>query len=325
MVDLSQEVYSLIAFLSKLPIATGGLMLGLVSLSKLYSEMELTVISALLFLCGFQLFILLFAKIIFAFPSVLKDMQNPIIASISPTIPMGTMVLASIMKNYSSFALMGTIIWYVAIAMQVTIIAYFSYQFLWKKSLSLQDVYPSWSIIFVGLGIIPNTTGAEIPLFTQWIFWIVLFNFVIIFPMIVFRLVKYKLGEPTKPLLTLLAAPGSICLAGYVNLFDTYANGLVITLLVISQAMYMIVLVQLPKLLQLPFYPSFAAFTFPLVISATALVTTVQALHISSFNWLAGFEVIIASCVVVYVFVRYNIYLMRLRIAERIEAEMRSV
>ncbi|WP_253896245.1 TDT family transporter [Solibacillus sp. R5-41] len=300
-------------FLSKLPIATGGLMLALVSLSKLYSVMEMTVMSVLFFLCGLPLFILLFAKIIFAFRSVVQDMQNPIIASISPTIPMGTMVLASIMENYSILAPIASTIWYVAVVMQLMIVGYFSYRFIWKKTLALQDVYPSWFIIFVGLGIIPNTTGDQIPQFAQWIFWIVLINYLILLPMIIVRLFKHELGEPAKPLFTLLAAPGSICLAGYLNLFDTYVNGLVFILLIISQAMYIVVLVQLPKLLQLPFYPSFAAFTFPLVISATALVTTARAMAIPSFNWLAGIEIVIASCVVVYVFVRYNIYFIRLR------------
>lgn len=303
------------AFLSKLPIATGGLMLALVSLSKLYSVMDMTIMSAVFFLCGLPLFLLLFAKILFAFPSVVKDMQNPIIASISPTIPMGTMVLASIMENYSFLAPIASTIWYVAVVMQLMIVGYFGYRFILKKTLTLQDVYPSWFIIFVGLGIIPNTTGTQNPQFAQWIFWIVLINYMILLPMIIVRLFKHELGEPAKPLLTLLAAPGSICLAGYLNLFDTYENWLVFILLIISQAMYIVVLVQLPKLLQLPFYPSFAAFTFPLVISATALVTTARAMDIPSFNWLAGIEIAIASCVVVYVFVRYNIYFIRLRTA----------
>ncbi|MEG0471068.1 MAG: TDT family transporter [Solibacillus sp.] len=303
------------AFLTRLPIATGGLMLALVSLSKLYSVMNMTMMSTLFFLCGLPLFLLLVAKLIFAFPSVVQDMQNPIIASISPTIPMGTMVLASIMESYSFFAPIATIIWYVAVVMQLAIVGYFSYRFLWKKTLSLQDVYPSWFIIFVGLGIIPNTTGGQIPQFAHWIFWIALINYLLLLPMIIVRLLKHEMGEPAKPLLTLLAAPGSICLAGYLNLFDTYNNWFVFILLIISQAMYIVVLVHLPKLLQLPFYPSFAAFTFPLVISATALVTTANAMDIPSFNWLAGIEVIIASSIVVYVFVRYNIYFIRLRTA----------
>lgn len=300
-------------FLKKMPIPTSGLMLGLMSLSKLYASLEWTLASTISFACGAILFVLLVAKIFFAFSSVLQDLQNPIIASVAPTFTMGTMVMASMLVPYTTLA---TWLWFSAIALQVVLIGYFTYRFVIKQVVSLQEVYPSWFILYVGLGIVPVTAGAFMPELTQFLFWVVLIGYAVLLPIMLVRLQKHDIAEGAKPLITILAAPGSLCLTGYLQAFELHNVFLVATLLLISQALYVFVLCQLPKLLTLPFYPSYAAFTFPLVICATALFTTANVVNVPVLQWLAVIELIIASCVVVYVFVRYAVFFHAMRKAQ---------
>lgn len=300
-------------FLQKVPIPTAGLMLGALSLSKLYASLEWFIASNLLFICGLLLCILLIAKIIFAFSSVLQDLRNPVLASVAPTFTMGIMVMASMLATHQKLVTFATSLWFFAIALQFVLIGYFTYRFVIKQAVSLQEVYPSWFILYVGLGIVPVTAGTFFPAFTQTLFWVVFACYLILLPILLLRLYAHPIVEGAKPLITILAAPGSLCLTGYLQAFEQPNMLFVAALLIVSQLLYVVVLLQLPKLLRIPFYPSYAAFTFPLVICATALFTTVNVLHFPFLQWLASIELIIASGIVIYVLIRYTVYFHAMR------------
>ena len=63
----------------------------------------------------------------------------------------------------------------------------------------------------------------------------------------------------------------SLSLVGYLSTSPNPNPVFVGVLMVLAQALFAMVLTRLPKLVALKFYPSFAAMTFPFVISATAL------------------------------------------------------
>ena len=90
---------------------------------------------------------------------------------------------------------------------------------------------------------------------------------------------------------------------------------MVYLLLIISQITYLAVLLMLPKLLKLKFYPSYSGFTFPLVISAISLKLT-NGFLINTGNSMAfmkslvNIEEFIAISMVVYVLIRYINFLL---------------
>ncbi|MBR5450569.1 MAG: hypothetical protein IKV78_04575, partial [Methanocorpusculum sp.] len=101
----------------------------------------------------------------------------------------------------------------------------------------------------------------------------------------------------------------SIILAGYVQSFSLN-GGIVSALLLAEMFVLVLVLLQLPKLLKLPFYPSYAAFTFPFVVTATAYLFGIQSLVEAGFISVVWYVVpavviLFAAVLVVYVFVRY--------------------
>ncbi|EGV08945.1 C4-dicarboxylate transporter/malic acid transport domain protein [Parvimonas sp. oral taxon 393 str. F0440] len=77
---------------------------------------------------------------------------------------------------------------------------------------------------------------------------------------------------------------------------------------------YLVVLVNLPKLLKLKFSPGFSGFTFPLVISAIATklfngyVTKLYGAN-SALKLLVNFQEILATLIVLYVFIGYMKFL----------------
>ena len=290
--------------LKTIPIPINGLMLALVSLGNLFFAFNIGFLGMLFFSIGFVLFLLMLCKIAFTFSDVINDLKNPIIASVAPTFSMGMMVIWSVLGGLPALARIATIGWGIAAIVHFALVVYFIYAFIWKNKPEFHSVYPSWFIIFVGIGIIPITLGDVQSTLVHLVFWIGLIFYLILLPVVWLRL-QY-IEEPARPLLTIIAAPGSLCLTAYLVHFTNHNVYLVVFLLALSQSIYVFLLFKLPTLLKLPFFPSYAAFTFPLVISATAMNLAAQFFDsVAVLNILAVMELVIATCIVSYVFVRY--------------------
>ena len=75
------------------------------------------------------------------------------------------------------------------------------------------------------------------------------------------------------------------------------------------------VLVSLPKLLKLPFYPSYSAFTFPTAISALGLKLATKFLKESGANVamlakLVSLAEIVATVIIIYVMIRHIMFML---------------
>ncbi|MBR1453903.1 MAG: C4-dicarboxylate ABC transporter, partial [Lachnospiraceae bacterium] len=87
-------------------------------------------------------------------------------------------------------------------------------------------------------------------------------------------------------------------------------------MLVLSLFIYLVVIINIPRFLVMPFYPSYAAFTFPMVISAIAVKLTTAKFLTSSNPALAGTtkmiftaQTWIAVILVAYTLVRYIMFI----------------
>ena len=85
-------------------------------------------------------------------------------------------------------------------------------------------------------------------------------------------------------------------------------------LAVLSLIMYIMVLFQLLKYLKMPFFPSYSAFTFPFVISAIGMKMTMAYFSgigytIPFINYLVILQTIIATILVVYILVRFIMFI----------------
>lgn len=129
----------------------------LFSLGNLLHELQITNAAHFSFFLGIVLFLLLLGKLVFATNSVVTEMQNPIIASVSPTFTMGTLALSSGLHYYGISSSIIHTLWILAAATQIFIICYFFITFIWKKKITVTDVFPSWLILFVGTAVMPLT------------------------------------------------------------------------------------------------------------------------------------------------------------------------
>ena len=299
--------------LKDLPLPITGLMLGFAALGNLvqsYSQVLRNVFG----LISAIIFILIVLKVVI-FPKGVKEaLENPVVASVFPTFSMTTILFSTYIKPISG----GTakLFWLVGFVLHIILMISFTQKFILHNNYNIKTVFPSWFIPYVGIAVASVTSGAvEMQSIGKVTLLFALIAFNLLVPIVFRRIfVIKKMPEPTIPTIGIIAAPASLCLAGYINSFEVKSLVFVYILLAISQVLYWGVILSLPKMIKLPFYPSYSGFTFPLVISGLALKLTNGFLiksgnPISFLSRLVTVEEIIAIIACIYILASFLSFL----------------
>lgn len=257
--------------IKKVPLPLCGVMLGTAALGNLLQSYG----EEIRYVCGVfavVLLVLVLAKLIM-YPNMIKeDMQNPIMASVSGTFSMAIMILSTYVKPLIGNAAM--IIWFIGIVLHLVLIVYFTKKFI--MNLQMPKVFASYYIVYVGIAVAAITA----PAYGQTgigsaAFWFGFVTLILLLVLVTYRYMKFKeVPNPAKPLICIYAAPTSLCLAGYVQSVTPKSFAMLMGMFVAASILYVFSLVKAVECLKLPFFPSYAAFTFPFVISAIAAKQT---------------------------------------------------
>lgn len=293
--------------MKRIPLPAAGVMLGMAALGNLiqtYSE-------GLKLVCGIisaLLGVLLVIKVLCNLGQFAEEMKNPIIASVSGTFSMALMLLAGYAKPYMGGG--AIFIWYAGIVLHIALIIYFTIQFM--LHLQIQKVFASYFIVYVGIAVASVTAPAfEKTAIGTAAFWFAFVAALLLLALISYRYAKHKtIPEPAQPLFCILTAPVSLCLAGYIQSVQPKSLALIGFMAALSTVLYVCVLVKLPGYLKLMFYPSYAAFTFPFVITAIGLKMTMACLANMGYplpflQYVVLAETVIAAALTLYTLVRY--------------------
>lgn len=102
----------------------------------------------------------------------------------------------------------------------------------------------------------------------------------------------------------------SLCIAGYVQSVNPKSYGFLAGMFILSGILYVFALVKACTYMRLPFYPSYASFTFPFVISAIAAKQTMACMvkmghQMPILQYVVLAETVIAVLFVAYVLIRF--------------------
>lgn len=294
--------------IKKVPIPLCGVMLGLAALGNLlqsYSE-------DIRYFCGILaafLLVLILLKLIMFSKMIKEDMNNPIMASVAGTFPMALMLLSVYVKPF--IGSVAYVIWLLAICLHMILIIYFTVKFLLK--LQMPKVFASYFIVYVGIVVASVTAPAyeKTASIGTAAFWFGFVTLILLLVLVTYRYVKFKeVPDPAKPLICIYAAPTSLCIAGYVQSVTPKSYGFLMAMLVVATVIYIFALVKAVTYLKMPFYPSYAAFTFPFVISTIASKQTMACVAnmgspLPFLKYVVLIETVIAVLFVAYTFVRY--------------------
>ena len=294
--------------IKNLPIPISGLILATLSLGNLLQDIH-PYFRYAFGAIGTIILVLMILKIVLYPQSVREDFKNPIIVSSSGTFSMSLMILSTYLIPFMPS--IAYAIWIIGIALHILLVIYFTYHFIIQK-FDISTVYPSYWIVYVGI-----TMGAITAHFhglyeIDFIFFIIGFmGMLVSTPLVLYREFIYKqIPDPNKPLTCIFTALFSILIFGYLNSAQNISSEFVFGLYALACIFYIFSFYKLISYRKLKFYPSFSAFTFPFVISALATKGIVG--KISSniiLNDILIFETAIATVLVVYVLIKYAIFL----------------
>lgn len=300
--------------LKKTPLPFCGVALGLAALGNLLSTYSFgpTVKN----ICGAIsaiILIVLLIKFLTNFKAFVEELKNPIMGSIIGTYCMALMILGGYKWPNAQ---VGKVVWCIGLILHVILIIYFTKEFVFK--FGIKKVFTSWFIVYVGI-VAMNINCADFGMqeLGKIVFWFGFAATIVLLVLVTYRYVLIKdFAPPAIPLFCIYTAPVSLCLAGYMNTFTPPEPSLIYFMLCLSLLIYIIVIVNIPRFLMMPFYPSYAAFTFPLVISAVAVKLTTAKFLTSANPDLAAIAKMIFTCqtwiaavLVAYSLVRYIMFI----------------
>lgn len=303
-------------FLKKVPIPMSGLVLGLLSLGNLFKQFNFNFLSLIPPVFGFIILAILILKIFVTPKTTWEQLQNPMVLAVSPTFTMALMVATTYFSRLSWLAFLSSPVWHFAFCLQLLLMAYFIYRFIFKEKVTWSTIYPSWFILFVGLGIAP-ITGQEInPLLSEWALILSFVFYIFLLPFVLYRLFKIQgLTAGTKPLVAITCAPSSLLLTGYLTGYTVSNQTLLVLWLILAQGFYLLVLYNLTNIIPKTFYPTWAALTFPFVICATGLKNSLHyftGFPLTILTTVAYLELIIAIVMVSLALAHYISFLFKL-------------
>ena len=296
------------------PTPMGGLALGIASLGWAWESMaNLNGVAQYTGAAIASVLLLLLTLKFLLHPQLLKaDLAHPVVGSVVPTFAMATLVVSNSLGQFYSLA--GDVLWVGAFLLHlVFLISFIAHRVIEFK---IEHMVPSWFVPPVGI-IVADVAFSGNPallFLAQGALYFGMLMYAVMLPMMIYRIIfAAHIPDAAQPTLAILAAPASLSLAGYFTVISEPSPVIIGLLFGIAVLMTFIIYVAFFKLLRRPFCPGYAAFTFPMVIGATALFKLAAWMHtvgidlqfVKQIQYLATFELIVASGVVCYVAVRY--------------------
>ena len=261
-------------FFKKIPLALSSLVLALFSLSNQISHY--TLIAQGIWCLASIGFILILGRLILGFEQIREDLRNPVIASAFASFFMAAFLFASRLPLAQTGL---SVTWLGLLGLYIAYIIFFSLRFL--RPFSLNQVYPSWFVVYVGPAISLVTVPASVPTSIKGlILGVTGFATLALFPLVLWRMRQIAIPHLYRPILAILAAPLALLITSSIKSNQRPATILLVGLLVFSQIFFFFALGLFTRLVNKGFVPLFAAFSFPLVNSVNAFKAATTSLKL---------------------------------------------
>jgi len=218
-------------FFKKIPLALSSLVLALFSLSNQISHY--TLIAQGIWCLASIGFILILGRLILGFEQIREDLRNPVVASAFASFFMAAFLFASRLP----LAQIGlSVTWVGLLGLYIAYIIFFSLRFM--RPLSLNQVFPSWFVIYVGPAISLVTVPASVPTSIKGlILGVTALATLALFPLVLWRMRQIAIPHLYRPILAILAAPLALLITSSIKSNQRPATIILLALLLFSQAL----------------------------------------------------------------------------------------
>lgn len=310
---MSKLIRHHIAKHAHIPSPLAGLALAIASLGWAW-ELLFPQLDGLAQITGATLALFLIAPVTIKFSFhihiLLQELKHPVLGSVIPTYSMTLLMFSKTIEQFNHW--LGVILWLFSIVLHLLFLSLFI--FYRSRDICIEQLIPSWFIPPIGIIVAAVTFPGEFPLLAKILLYFGMTTYFVMLPIMLYRLIFHKaIPEAVRPTIAVLAAPASLSLVGYLTLTPLPSIILISLLLGTALLMTLLIYMSLFHFRKLEFSPSFSSLTFPLVISATALLKATdwlakQGIHPmekSIFLLVGIVELVIATLVVTIVLFKY--------------------
>lgn len=255
-------------FANEIPVPLLPTLVGACTLSNIYQSLGFNWVRHITMIFATIMLLVYIKKIAVHFSTCVKEYQNTVLASLYGGFSMLLMILGSYYFTYHNG--IGKAVWFAGLIIHAAHIMLFTFKHLltgFKKELFV----PSWFVTYNGIMVSCVVGGAmnAKPILTYVVYYGIAIYFILIVLMI-YRLIKFEVKQPTFHTLAVVLAPCSLCVVSYINIIEQ-PNQLLLYLLYACVLLSLVfVLYMIPKFFSYSFTPGFAGLTFPMAIGIVA-------------------------------------------------------
>lgn len=222
------------------------------------------------------------------YPEAVKnEFNHPVMSAFAPTISISLLLLALCMLPLTPrFA---ALLWAAGAALHLVLTLHIVRSWVHNDHFELGHINPAWFIPAVGNVVAPL---AGVPLGhteLSWFFFGIGISFWVILLVIVFYRILFH--DPLPPMLLptlfILIAPPAVGFLAYVELNGGNIDAFARVLYHLALFFTLLMLIELPRFLRLPFFLSWWAYSFPLAAMTTATFVMAEKVGGAFFQWLA--------------------------------------
>ncbi len=223
------------------------------------------------------------AKFMLHRKAVLAELSHPVKMSFGATFSVSLILLSILFEAMTP--LLSLWMFITGAAVQIAYTLYVINSWIVRTHYDIQHINPAWFIPVVGNILVPIAGVPHGFAEISWFFFSVgLLFWIILFTIIIYRMVfHHPLPDRLLPTLFILIAPPAVGFIAYFTLngeLDTFARVLYYNALFMTA----LLMLQIPRLFQLPFYLSWWAYTFPLAAMSIASMMMYEATGIKLFS-----------------------------------------
>ena len=250
---------------------------------------------------SFSLIALTYLLKIIKYPqAMVKEFNHPVAMNFFPAFSISLVLLGVIYSFYQIDV--GQILWTLGAGIQLILTIIIMSNWIQHDKWQVHHMNPAWFIPVVGNMIIPLGTPLYAPLELGWFFFSIGLVFWIILQAIVFYRLFFHppMIKSLEPLLFILIAPPAIGFLAYLHLngnhLDAFARILYYTALFFAILLF----VQTPRFLSIPFSVAWWAYTFPVAAIALASLKMFVLIQSAIFSILMALFTAIVSALILH-------------------------
>ncbi|MBU1191335.1 MAG: SLAC1 anion channel family protein [Gammaproteobacteria bacterium] len=308
--------------LSFLPVSFFSMVMGLSGLSIAVQQADILMNGlhgigtaiALLSVIVFVILCVLYAAKTMRYPAAVREeLSHPVKMSFGASFTV-SLVLLSI-ALYASAPAVSWWLWAVGSALHLAFTLYVLNAWIYQSRFEIHHISPAWFIPVVGNILVPVAGVAHGAQELSWFYFSIgLLFWLVLFTIIVYRMIfHHPLPDKLLPTLFILIAPPAVGFIAYVKLtgsIDAFAHVLYYSAVFLTLLLFM----QLPRFLRLPFFLSWWAYSFPLAAMTVATLIMYRHTGVSFFGGLAALLLSVLSLIIIGLVMRTGISINRQQI-----------